>query len=268
MKAGYSVTEVISRSSARSVKQARELAKKVGAMAAVAGRAHLKADLAWLCVPDSEISAVAHELAARKGWQGRIALHSSGALTSDQLNALRKCGAAVASAHPLMTFVRGSIPMLNGTPFALEGDASAVSVVRRIIRDLGGEAFIVNPVAKPVYHAWAAFLSPLLVAVLVTAEQVAVAAGLSKQQARRKMMPIVQQMLANYVALGPVGAFSGPLVRGDAEVVRMHIDALRTLPEAKEVYIALARAALRHLPVKNRNRMGKILAVHHDPNLS
>ena len=61
----------------------------------------------------------------------------------------------------------------------------------------------------------------------MTGEQVARAAGLSKVEARRKMLPIVRQTLANYVKLGPAGAFSGPIVRGDAEVVLGHLKELK-----------------------------------------
>ena len=38
-------------------------------------------------------------------------------------------------------------------------------------------------------------------------------------------------------------AFSGPIVRGDAEIVRKHLQMLRKSPEAREVYLALASAA-------------------------
>jgi predicted short-subunit dehydrogenase-like oxidoreductase (DUF2520 family) len=259
-QAGYSVVEVVSRNSAGSVKRAKTLAKKVGATTSVVPDAHLKAEVLWLCVPDSEISPLAHELAAGKVWRGKIALHSSGALPSSELEALRRRGAAAASAHPMMTFVRGSTPSLEGVPFALEGDAAAVSVARKIARDLGGESFILSKRAKPAYHAWGVFLSPLVVAALVTSEQVARAAGLSTREARKKMLPIVRQTIANYAALGPRGAFSGPLVRGDAEIVSKHLSALQRMPAARAVYLALARAALQHLPVQQRERLEKILA--------
>ena len=85
------------------------------------------------------------------------------------------------------------------------------------------EAFSISKNRKPAYHAWGAFTSPLLIALLVTGEKVARAAGLSSAEARRKMMPIVRQTLANYAKLGPAGAFSGPIVRGDAQVVRQHL---------------------------------------------
>jgi len=257
-RAGYKVVEVVS--PAHSVRRAKALAKRVGARASLAPVGHLQSAVLWLCVPDAQILPVARELAARKSWQGTVALHSSGTLASDELRALRKNGASVASAHPLMTFVRGSTPSLEGVPWALEGDAAAVRVARRIIADLGGESSTLRKAAKPSYHAWGAFLSPLLVAHLVTAEQVAQAAGFSAAAARKKMLPIVRQTIANYAALGPAGAFSGPLVRGDAEVVGMHLKALKRLRGANQVYLALARAALQQLPVRHRRQLEKILA--------
>jgi len=76
------------------------------------------------------------------------------------------------------------------------------------------------------------------------------------------MLPILQQTLRNYAALGPSSAFSGPLVRGDAETIASHLNALRANREARAVYVALARSALKHLPVKNRERIAKLLRQH------
>src|SRR5206468_7438039 len=115
---------------------------------------------------------------------------------------------------------------------------------RKITRELGGDAFSISKANKIAYHALGGFSSPLVVAMLATAEQVARAAGLSATQARKIMLPIVKQTLANYSALGPAGAFSGPIVRGDVPIVREHLRILNRIPGAKEVYVALARAAL------------------------
>ena len=66
------------------------------------------------------------------------------------------------------------------------------------------------------------------------------------------MLPILNQTLANYATLGPAKAFSGPIVRGDAEVCARQLAALKRIPEARRVYLALALSALRFLPTKNR----------------
>jgi predicted short-subunit dehydrogenase-like oxidoreductase (DUF2520 family) len=257
-RARYRISEIVSGDSAASHRKAREVARKVQATWKATG-AHLDADVIWFCVPDRQIAHAARCLAKIVDWQGKTALHSSGALACDELRQLRLHGAGVASVHPLMTFVQGSVPSLRGVPFALEGDPSGLRVARRIVRDLGAEAFSISRNRKMAYHAWGAFASPLLIALLVTAEKVARAAGLSNPEARRKMLPIVQQTLANYAKLGPAGAFSGPIVRGDAQVVRQHLRELKKIPEARTVYLALARAGLRYLPARNRRELEKLL---------
>ena len=265
--AGFTITEIVARNSLQSRRCPRTLAAKVGAQVVTANSAALDATVLWFCVPDREIrgaaSAVADRLAARaatsKKNKIRFAFHSSGALSSRELEPLRKAGAAVASVHPLMTFVAGARPSLQGVPFAMEGDDAATRVARRIVRELGGESFRLPASRKAAYHAWATLTSPLLLAFLVTLEEAARAAGLTREDARRKSLPIIRQTLANYSRLGPAHSFSGPLVRGDAQTVARHLAVLKQHPAAREVYVALARAALRGLPVKNKDGLKRLL---------
>ena len=165
----------------------------------------------------------------------------------------------MASIHPLMTFVRKSRPSLEGISFAIEGDPRAVGVARRIVQDLEGTAHTVRKRDKAAYHAWGTFASPLLTAFLATTERVAAGAGARGKEARKRMLPILQQTLSNYVKLGAADSFSGPIVRGDVEIVKRHLHALRKIPAARDVYLALARAALHYLPVKNRRLLRDVL---------
>jgi predicted short-subunit dehydrogenase-like oxidoreductase (DUF2520 family) len=158
-----------------------------------------------------------------------------------------------------MTFVRGSIPQLAEVPFAIEGDQKAARAARAIVGDLRGLAFTIRKQDKKAYHAWGMFVSPLLTALLAASEDVAAAAGVSGMAARQRVLPILKQTLANYARLGAAGSFSGPIARGDVNTVRKHLNALRGIPAAREVYITLARAALRALPSKNRAALEKIL---------
>ena len=258
-KSGYTITEIISRNSPRSRRTARQLAAKIGASAVVAQTATLEATLLWFCIPDREIRSAAASLSVRAQGKVRFAFHSSGALTSRELDPLRKIGIAVASVHPLMTFVPGSHPSVVGVPFAIEGDAAATRIARRIVRDLGGETFALPAARKAAYHAWATLTSPLFLAFLVTLEDVARAAGLTREESRRKSLPIIRQTLENYSRLGPRRSFSGPIIRGDVETVAKHLAVLRKHPDARAVYVALARSALRSLPVRNRKELRKLL---------
>jgi predicted short-subunit dehydrogenase-like oxidoreductase (DUF2520 family) len=257
-QAGYTITEIIHHGSVAK-QRTRLLARKVRAHLSPIADAQLNANVIWFCVPDREIAEAARALANTGNWMGRNAFHSSGALTSSELDVLRQRGASVASVHPLMTFVAGTVSSLQGVSFALEGDSRALRIGKKIARDLGGEPFHVKAGNKVAYHAWGAFASPLLIALLVNAEQVARAAGISAPQARKKMLPILKQTIENYCRLGPAGAFSGPLVRGDAEIVSRHLQVLRKIPGARKVYIELAETALRQLPVENPQNIKRAL---------
>jgi predicted short-subunit dehydrogenase-like oxidoreductase (DUF2520 family) len=261
--AGFEITEIIGRDSPPSLRKARLLAKKVGARAATVRSAALDASLIWFCVPDSEISPacqdVANRLAIRAGRQLRFAFHSSGALLSRELQPLRRLGVAAASVHPFMTFIAGTRPSLRDVPFALEGERAATQMARQIVRALGGDAFSLAPTRKPAYHAWATMSSPLLLALLVTLEEAAIVAGVKRDDARRKSLPIMRQTLANYERLGPARSFSGPFVRGDAKTVATHLAALKGSPDVRDVYRALAKAAIKKLPTKNHAALKKIL---------
>jgi predicted short-subunit dehydrogenase-like oxidoreductase (DUF2520 family) len=258
-ESGYAITEIISRDAPRSRQSARKLAAKIGARAVTAQTATLEATLLWLCVPDRQIRAAAASLAVRPRGNVRFAFHSSGALTSRELDPLRKCGIATASVHPLMTFVPGPRPSLAGVPFALEGDSAATGIARQIVRDLGGASFALPASRKAAYHAWATMTSPLLLAFLVTLEDAARAAGLSREDSRHKSLPIIRQTLENYSRLGPGDSFSGPIVRGDVETVAKHLSVLTRHQDARAVYLALARSAMLRLPVTNRRKLGKLL---------
>jgi predicted short-subunit dehydrogenase-like oxidoreductase (DUF2520 family) len=257
--AGYKIDVVAGRSAAQSRRRSAALAKKLGAKAIALEDAVPDSAIVWVCHTDDALANTAKWLAHKPGWNNKIVFHSSGALTSDVLAPLKRVGAAIASLHPMMTFVPGTKPKMQDVPFAVEGDARAVAMARKIVKDLGGEIFKIQKKAKPLYHALGSFSSPLLVATLVTAERVGRAAGLSAIQTRKVMGPILRQTLKNYQEGGAAAAFSGPIKRGDLNTVRRHLEELRRVPGASEVYRALVKSALLDLPSAHKEELIQIV---------
>jgi predicted short-subunit dehydrogenase-like oxidoreductase (DUF2520 family) len=258
-QAGFIVTEIVTRDEPGSMKRAQKLARAVRARAVKMEDTGLRSEMVWLAVPDRMIRPVAELLARQPNLRAaRFAFHSSGALGSRELVSLKSRGFAVASVHPLMTFVPGTKPALDGVPFAVEGDARAVEKARGIVRALGGMSWPLASRRKAAYHAWATMTSPLLLAYLVSLERAGRQAGLARDQSRRMSLPILRQTLANYARLGAEDSFTGPFVRGDAETIRKHL-ALMKNPKVRAVYVALARVALDALPVKNRQKLLRLL---------
>lgn len=244
---GFRVVEIIARESANTA--ARKLARKVDAKLCPIDKAELKADLVWICVPDDVIAPLASSLRTRK-WKGKTVLHASGALTADVLEPLKPRGATIASAHPMMSFVRTTQTIFKDVWFAVEGERRAVAAARKLISALNAKSFTISADLKPLYHLFGGFLSPFLLTVLSAAEQLGRKAGLPSRQLPQIMRPIVMRTLENYFARGAAASFSGPLVRGDVETIRKHVHTIRSLPE-RELYRALVRQATRTLPVKH-----------------
>ena len=259
-KAGYKVDEVIARERSSRQKVIKPLAKSVGAKVVTPERATFEAETTWLLVNDSAIRSCAEQIAERGNWKGKVVLHASGALSSDELKVMGERGASVGSAHPMMTFVQGAKPALKGIAWSVEGDAKAVRRAKEIVGRLGGKPFQLPKEDKALYHAFGAFLSPLLVVQLDTAAKVGKRAGIAKRDLARFMEPIVHRTLENFFAnIGKKGsgpAFSGPLVRGDVNTIARHLDSLKEVPQARELYIALLNSALASdLPVQNREQI-------------
>jgi predicted short-subunit dehydrogenase-like oxidoreductase (DUF2520 family) len=254
--AGIRVAEVVYR---KSPAAAKRLAKSMNARAVAFDEAEFSGTVIWVCVGDAEIEATARQVAKRRLWKGTVVFHSSGALSADDLAPLRKRGAKVASVHPMMTFVRSSEPSMKGVAFALEGDIAAVKVARDLVKRLGGESFSIAKKDKPLYHALGAFVSPLIVAQMATAERIGRELGLNPQRTRKIIAPILQQTIRNYLSHGPAAAFSGPIVRGDSATVRKNLAALKRVSGAAEIYRALARVAVKELPSKDAAAISKAI---------
>lgn len=257
--AGYRIDTVAARDSAESRRRAKSLAKKLGAKWCGLDQVKPASDILWLLHTDDALGETARRLARKSGWRGKVVLHSSGALSSEVLYPLRRAGAHTGSLHPMMTFVPGTTPEMSQVPFAVEGDPQAVAAARQIAGHLGAEVFPIRKSAKVLYHALGSFSSPLVVATLVTAERVGRAAGLTLTQTRKIMAAILQQTLKNYLERGPAAAFSGPIKRGDLDTVRRHLRELKRVPEARDVYWALVRSALRDLPSARKKELMGLL---------
>ena len=248
----------------------RELGWKIGAVVARskesahravrfigAGKAHgvvvreiLSSRVILISVPDDAVAQVARELAriGAEELHDKIVLHMSGALDSSVLSELKTHGAAVGEMHPLQSFSGVAVPVLEGRIFAIGGDAVAVRTARHMVRSLGGSPVRIPEGKKILYHAAAVMAAGQALALQEAATQLLISAGMSRREAVRALLPLTRQVLDNYERLGPRAAWTGPLSRGDYEVVAAHSEALSHEPsEFLATYESLNRLAARTL---------------------
>lgn len=208
----------------------------------------LDAALILVATPDDAIASVARELAKlhRSSLARRVVLHASGALGSEALAPLARRGAAVGSFHPMQTFARSAAASrpasLEGITIAIEGQRAARRLAARLARELGGLPIVMDRRSKAAYHAAGAFASPHLLALLEAGVCLLESAGFHRRQALGALLPLARQTLENYRQLGPRGAWTGPVARGDQATIRLHERELKKWPAE---YLAAYRALTR-----------------------
>jgi predicted short-subunit dehydrogenase-like oxidoreductase (DUF2520 family) len=255
--AGVPLNEVVARHSSRG-------SGRSGLPLITLDRAHLQADVLWLCVPDAAIAQVTRRLVQRvvargSNLNGQIVVHSSGALSSEVLQAAARAGGSVASVHPVMSFPTRTPVALGGAPFGVEADAAGRRILNPIIRQIGGRPFAIRAESKVLYHAVGVLSSPLLVSHLAGAQQAAALAGFSPREARRLIEPIVRATLDNVFLRGLGRSFSGPIARADVQTIRLHLKALKPHPMLAGVYRSLALYALEALPGPGKKELRRVL---------
>jgi len=241
---GWKIGTVVTRSHA----SARRAARFIGA-----GRPHggltrriLNCDVILVATPDSTVRGVAQELAriGAEELRGKIVLHTSGALDASALDAVREFGASAGSMHPIQSFSGVGVPQLEGKIFAIEGDPAALRMARQLARALGGAAMPIDAGMKPRYHAAAAMAAGHVLAVVEAATRLLMSIGMNRREAVRALLPLTRQVLQNFERLGPWAAWTGPLARGDFDILEVHAKALRDAPkEVSEAYEAVNRLA-------------------------
>jgi len=207
------------------------------------------ADIALLTVPDDAIAALAGRLATERGIrEGSTWIHCSGALPASAMEPLQARGCHLGSMHPLHTFAgRGpTLPCLEGTLFACEGDPSAVRTARMLARAVGGSPVEITPDGKMLYHAAAVVACNGLIALFETALQLGERSGLARKDLLPGLTHIVDATLGNIASSGTEAALTGPVSRGEAKLIEQQIAALRALddPQALELYLSFNRTLL------------------------
>jgi predicted short-subunit dehydrogenase-like oxidoreductase (DUF2520 family) len=262
---GYRVVAIASRGG----ESARLLAARIPGCRALAGAQEVAdaCDLVFIATPDSAIAPVAASMRWR---QGQMAVHLSGALGLEPLASAREAGAVTGSFHPLQTLAAVEAPaealaVLEGIAFAVEAEGPLLATLEGMAQASRGMPLRLSPEDRPLYHASAVMACGYLLALLSESASLWETMGFTREEALRALLPLARQTLANASRKGLDASVTGPIVRGDADTVRRHLDALAArAPHLLPLYSRLGLASLpiaraRGAPSKSLEEMATIL---------
>ncbi|HVV69434.1 MAG TPA: DUF2520 domain-containing protein [Gammaproteobacteria bacterium] len=201
-----------------------------------------------ITAPDQKIRYCAEQLAITKILRpGDLVLHCSGALSSEVLEATQKQGAITASLHPIKSFVdpQLSIQTFAGTFCGLEGTPEACQIISDWVKQLDAEVLLITPEQKLIYHAAFVIGCNYLTALTETALRCLRHTQITEEQGLKALQPLMRLTLEQIFIKGTAGALTGPIARGDWEVVAKQSAALVHLDtEIASLYQSLGKIAL------------------------
>jgi predicted short-subunit dehydrogenase-like oxidoreductase (DUF2520 family) len=203
-------------------------------------------DIVLVTTNDDAIARVVAEVASAGGFRaGQLVVHMSGALPLAVLAPAAEAGALIGCAHPLQSFATAedAVRMVPGSVFGVTAGEGARERIEALVGLLGGESVLVADADKPLYHAAAVMASNYLVAVEDSAVRLLMSAGFDEASAHKALRPLAEGTLGNVGRLGTTAALTGPIVRGDVDTVRGHLEELGALSGDE---LALYRALGRH----------------------
>jgi predicted short-subunit dehydrogenase-like oxidoreductase (DUF2520 family) len=205
-----------------------------------------------------------------------IVVHTSGANGIGVLAPLTEQGCLPLAIHPAMTFTGADedIERLPDSCFGITAaDGVGYAIGQSLVLEIGGEPFRVREDARTLYHAALAHAGNHIVTVVADAVEALRAAlkGLGVPPAsggellgqalvddapggiaERVIGPLTRAAVENTLQRGQA-ALTGPVARGDADVVAAHLRALAEVdPQLAEAYrtISLRTAQRAHAPAE------------------
>jgi predicted short-subunit dehydrogenase-like oxidoreductase (DUF2520 family) len=208
------------------------------------------AEVVFITVPDAEIEFVAKQIVNichPDDIKGKYFFHMSGALDSNVLNLLRWNQGYTASLHPIQTFAdkKSGWMGIKDIYFTFEGMDESYNAASSFVSFLGGNIIKINKKKKSLYHSALCILSNYSVALTYIAQELLEKSGVEQDNIGEIFYPLIKQTMDNVKSLGSINALTGPIARGDYEVVEGHIKSISTVSDSfARVYKELGEVVL------------------------
>jgi predicted short-subunit dehydrogenase-like oxidoreductase (DUF2520 family) len=247
---GYGLEAVASRSQSSACRLVKAVGE--GKVCATPQQVADISDLVFITTPDDAIPVVANQVKWRRG---QAVVHCSGADSLDVLEPARMVGARVGSFHPLQTFasIQKAIENMPGSTFALEAEGELLQTLEGMAEALEGHSIQLGAGDKAAYHAAAVMTSNYLVTLVKLSTDLWATFGIPRDQVVQALIPLLKGTLNNIENLSLPNALTGPIARGDAGTVQIHLNTLQNVsPATLPVYCELGLQTIQLAEAKGR----------------
>ncbi len=188
------------------------------------------ANVIILTVSDDQIRSVAEYLNSLvMDWSDKIVLHTSGSLNVEELVSLKNKAAVVGSIHPMQTFDKLflSSQVFKDIYLAVEGDDHLVKFAGKLASKLKSNIIKIKSNQKIICHAAAVSASNFFTGLLNYSENLFKQLNIDEATARKIIIPIVKSAIHNFEKSNSKSSLTGPLSRGDVNVVAKQLSFLK-----------------------------------------
>ncbi|WP_448522649.1 Rossmann-like and DUF2520 domain-containing protein [Pseudothermotoga sp.] len=173
----------------------------------------------FFAVPDSAITQV-YESTKDRILPGTCLIHFSGFHSSKIFVDAEKLGFHRASMHPNLSFADPTVALLNlsNCIFGVEGDPEGLKTAIKLVEDISNKYVVLSEDGKINYHLAAVVCSNFVVGLAALAEKIYEGSGV--EDPRELMSNLIDSVAQNIKVKGAAGSLTGPVARGDWEVVK------------------------------------------------
>lgn len=262
---GYKIENLIVRN-ASTAQRISEIIQPKPRIATIEEISEINSDIVFIATQDFEIESAALTLVGKLSGAKPFVFHTSGSRSSEILKNLHEIGCSTGSIHPLVSLSDAILgaERFKEAYFCVEGESEAVEIAEEMVANLGGKSFSIETKNKILYHASAVTACGHLVALIDTAIEMLASCGLSENQAKKTLLPLIKSTVENLETQTAVEALTGTFARADVETFEKHLAALdeSVSDEARLIYLQLGERSA-HLAERrgaNAENIRKILA--------
>lgn len=212
-----------------------------------------ESDAIFITTPDDEIKKVWNKI-KKLSIENKLICHCSGSLSSEIFSNINQYSAYGYSIHPMIAISDkyNSYKQLNQAFITIEGHEKHIKRLSSLITSLGNNYAIINKENKSLYHVASVFSSNLVLGIFNNAIKYLQSCGFKEEDAIKALYPLMSLNITNISERGITNSITGPVERGDIEVIKAHCNVLDK--DDRVLYKILSKNLLQIAKEKNKNR--------------